>query len=158
MGVQTLSGAKVKLGAAGLGGGCFIRVKRLPLGRVAGEIDTGWDLPTNAVVQRVMLDITTAEATAGTKTVDVGLLSSESGGDADGFLVAASTAAAKNVQPTLVPTATLGALLKELSTGGAVHVPRWHSADSVTSKSVSYTLAGTHTELVGDIVILFIEM
>lgn len=60
------------------------------------ETDTGLDLPLGACVKDVLLEVTTLDAT---ETVDIGLLSSESSGDADGFLVAASVATAGFVKP-----------------------------------------------------------
>src|SRR3990167_9855574 len=58
------------------------------------EQDTGIDLPAKCIVRDVFVDVTTAETTGATKTMNVGLLASESGGDADGFLVGISFVAA----------------------------------------------------------------
>ena len=75
----------------------------------ATEKDTGFDLPANAVVlPDVGIMVATIE-TAGAKTIDVGLLSSESGGDADGYIVAASTGTAGTVMAKSAATATRGA-------------------------------------------------
>jgi hypothetical protein len=104
------------------------------------------------VITECYLHVLTAEATAVTKKIDIGLLSSATApdADADGFAVQLDTNTAGVIRPTLVPTATLGALLKELSTGGTVHVPRsW--VISKTNTTLSYTLASAHTELVADI-------
>ena len=47
------------------------RVQSLRIGFADGttEIDTGWDLPTNALVTDVMVDVITAEATGGTPSI-----------------------------------------------------------------------------------------
>lgn len=111
------------------------------------------------VIFEVYLHVLVAEVTSGTKTVDIGLLSTATApdADADGFCVGISTAAQGVIQPSLVPTATLGALLKELSTGGAVHVPkRW--AISKTNTQLTYTLGAAHTELVADIYVRGFEI
>jgi hypothetical protein len=90
---------------------------------IAAEADTGLDLPAGSLVlPTVAVRVTTADAT---ETIDVGLLSSESGGDADGFLVAASVGTVDVTVPgLLVGTDTLGALLKEDTNGSSVLVPR----------------------------------
>jgi hypothetical protein len=75
------------------------RVVKIPLTlRSTGAHDTGVDLPTAGVVLDIWLDITTAESTGSTKTINVGLLAGEAGGDADGFIAGASTAAAVTVK------------------------------------------------------------
>jgi hypothetical protein len=45
-----------------------------------------------AIIDKVVIDVTTAEATATTKTIDVGTATAD-GGDPDGFIDGASTAA-----------------------------------------------------------------
>lgn len=74
--------------------GGLVRTKKISISTAptGAEQDTGWDLPANSIVIDVFLDVTTAEVTGGTKTMDVGLLSSESGGDTDGFLRGVSVA------------------------------------------------------------------
>src|SRR3990167_1491907 len=64
------------------------KVLKVPIaaGLTTGAKDTTVDLPTKGIVLDVFVDVTTAESTGSTKTIDVGLLASESGGDADGFL------------------------------------------------------------------------
>lgn len=102
-----------------------------------GETDTLIDLPANC---RVMPDgccveVLTAEATGLTKNMDVGLLSSETGGDADGFMVDVP------VSSTGIKTPTRGALVE---TTGAAHP---HNADSVTAKSISISVPNAMSEL-----------
>lgn len=122
------------------------------------EVDLGVDVPSDALVEYAYINVTTAEATATTKTLDVGLLSSESGGDADGFLDGVSVASAVPAIPTLVNGGnTLGALLRVASgvtAGDNSYEP--HSTESVTAKSVSATFgdAAGATELVADIYLI----
>lgn len=79
--------------------GGLVRVKKISISSAptGAEQDTGWDLPVNSVVMNVFVHVTTAEVTGATKTMDVGLLSSEIGGDTDGFLrgVSVSTTGVK---------------------------------------------------------------
>ena len=71
----------------------------------ATETDTGFDLTTNAVIQAgVTIDVITLDAT---ETVDVGTLSTESGGDPNGIVAAGVLAAAATVGSTTVGIAGL---------------------------------------------------
>ncbi|GMW01474.1 MAG: hypothetical protein AMXMBFR84_26110 [Candidatus Hydrogenedentota bacterium] len=141
--------------------------------------DTGWDLPTKGVVLDVWVDVTTVEATGGTKTLDVGLLAGEAGGDADGFLDgisvattagvrkgnAVATTGSNNTYLGAASTHTIGALLTGLliagedtaAGGDGVLVPRPHILNG-TAKSVVYT-AGSNdwAEFRGAIYILYVE-
>lgn len=121
------------------------------------EVDLNVDVPSDALVEYAYINVTTAETTATTKTLDVGLLSSESGGDADGFLDGVSVASAVPAIPTLASGGqTLGALLRADESGAGVLVPEPHSTESVTAKSVSATFgdAGGANELVADIYLI----
>lgn len=112
----------------------------------AAETDTGFDLPLYAaVLPHVTVRVTTVDAT---KTIDVGLLSSETAGDADGFLVTASVATAGLVKGTVANGAnTMGALFEVQDSANAGDLT--HEAHVVTgsnARSVTYTLtAGTDT-------------
>lgn len=98
---------------------------------IAAEADTGLDFPTGALILPTpFIRVTTLDAT---ETMDWGLLSSESGGDADGLLVAISTATAGTVPGALVGTDTLGALLKEDTNGSSVLVPKGYPVAAATS-------------------------
>lgn len=104
---------------------------------VATEIDTGFDFPASSIVLPFpAMRVLVADAAI---TLEAGLKSGESGGDADGFIDAVSVAATGMIKPTLVPTRTLGALLCQLSTGGTVHVPESHAING-TAISLTYTL------------------
>jgi hypothetical protein len=65
------------------------------------EVDTGLDLPLGALVHDVAVEVTTADAT---ETVNIGLLSTETNGDVDGFAALVSVASTGYV-PMLTVTA-----------------------------------------------------
>tara|TARA_R110000868_G_scaffold409899_2_gene696460 strand:+ start:7238 stop:7999 length:762 start_codon:yes stop_codon:yes gene_type:complete len=110
------------------------------------ETDTGFDFTAGMAINPLNLSVYTKTLDA-TETINVGLLSSESGGDADGFAVTISVATAVVVTPTLAASAeTLGALLRVAATAdaGTGLVPRQHVI--ATAVSLTYTLtAGTDT-------------
>lgn len=145
--------------------GGIVKVKKISIAATptGSEQDTTFDLPAKSVVLDVFVDVTTAEATGGTKTLDVGLLSSESGGDADGFLDGVSVATTGLKRPSLVAGAvTRGLLMRETVTGSgsATHSsPNPHASTAVTAKSVSYT-AGSNdfVEFRGDLYIVYVEI
>lgn len=141
-----------------------VKAVKLPVTRVAStdEQDTGFNLPANAVVLDVFLEVTTLEATGTTKTVDVGLLASETGGDADGFLDGVSVATAGVRNGSLVAGAvTRGLLLRETVTdsgSATLSANRAHVTTAVTARSVTYTLGSNNfAEFAGNIVIVFVE-
>ena len=111
------------------------------------ETDTGFDSTTGMVIDPLGCFVHVLAADA-TETIEVGLLSSESGGDADGFLDVLSVGTAGVIAPTLAATAeTLGALLRVAATAdaGTGLVPRQHVINA-TAVSLTYTLtAGTDT-------------
>lgn len=120
------------------------------------ETDTGFDIPTDAIVQPHMgggIDVLAVDAT---ETIEVGVLSSESGGDADGFYDVLPVDTAGAVKPEVTVTAgvwasmTFGALLADLTAGtnsddrGLFNLRQYRC--NGTAKSISYTLtAGTDT-------------
>lgn len=151
-----------------------IKVAKIPVTALStGEKDTGFDLPTKGIVLDVFVDVTTAEATGSTKTIDVGLLSSESGGDADGFLDGVVDSAIAVVGPEVAATdgsnqnyfaaaPKLGALLRQGDLGGdaagtsAALIKKAHILNG-TAKSLTYTLGSTHTELVASIYVVYCD-
>lgn len=158
-----------------------VKVIRINASDGTGENDTGWDLPSTAIVTKVLVNVKTAEATGTTKTIDVGLLSTESGGDADGFLdgIDVSTTGLKGPGVTVTETAgvnetyisavasTYGALLAdvnfELGTDtagdtGYVNVnEKWHINEN--GNSVSWTPGSADfADLVADIIIFYKEI
>lgn len=119
------------------------------------EYDTGFDLPKNAIVSPFGCGVQIV-ATDATEVLDVGLLSTESGGDADGFMAdipisgAADTALqAKETltvgsNETFFASTTRGALIATLSAGTDVATDvggvglLGHRVDG-TAVSISYT-------------------
>lgn len=98
------------------------------------EKDTGFDFPVGSLVSPfVAARITTLESG---RTISVGILSSESGGSATGFINAIATTTAVTVPAKSASTATRGSLIGAgtLDTGYAV---------VTASQSISYTLAAS---------------
>ena len=140
-----------------------LRLIRFDIGRSSGEIDTGFDLNANDVVLDAWVDVITPESTAATKTIDVGLLSSESGGDADGFIdgISTATAGVKTAKVSVTTgantkffaTTTRGVLLQDFQAGTdvdkdeGVACNKHHVCDG-TAVSLTYTLGAAATELV----------
>ncbi len=139
------------------------------------EQDTGFDLPVNAIVKRVYVLVTTAEATGGTKTLDVGILSTETSGDADGFVKALSVASTGMLIPkatlttggneTYFASTTVGELLATLVAGADVvedvgtYYEFPYATSAATGRSVVYD-AGSNdwAEFRGRIIIEYIEV
>jgi hypothetical protein len=139
----------------------------------ATEQDTAFDLPANSLVLDVYVNVTSAEATGTTKTIDVGLLSSETNGDADGFLVGIDVSATGIVRGVATITTgamenffastTRGALLANFTAGDDVptDVGTNYETPHITDTAVSVTFtAGSadFVELVANIYVLYIEM
>jgi hypothetical protein len=114
------------------------------------EQDTGWDLPTGAVVYDVVLNVTTADAS---QTLDVGTDGSGSN-DPNGFLAGASVNATGLVKGTLDSGGqTRGALLYADESGAGVLVPEPDVSSG--GESVTYTGSDTTNTMRGDIYIVY---
>lgn len=124
------------------------------------EVDTGVDLPDNCVVFYAWIEVITGESSATTKTLDVGLLSSETAGDADGFLNGVDVENAGIVQGTLASGGqTLGALLSVDEDGAGALVPEPHVIDgNAQSVSVTFGDAAGATELDAKIYFLVVRL
>jgi hypothetical protein len=153
-----------------------LRIKKIAFDKQTSESDTGWDLPDDSIVLDVIIEVVTNAAGA---SIDVGLLSSESGGDPDGFLDGASLANAislggaysvtkttgSNENYISAVTRTIGELLcdheEELGSDNATDhgfanaTRKHHVAASVTAKSVTFTTSN-HT-VTGYIYIIYID-
>lgn len=154
--------------------GALVKVKKIAIGATptGSEQDSTFDLPAKSVVLDVFVDVTTAEATGATKTLDVGLLSSESGGDADGFLDGVSVAATGLVRGAVAldggsaywNTNTRGVLLSNFVQGTdgddrGLYNEKPHLSTAVTAKSVTFTAGSADfAEFRGAIYILYIEL
>jgi hypothetical protein len=130
----------------------FVQRLRIPFSQNTSETDTGLNLPSTALVIDSVIEVTTAVAAS---TIDVGTLSSESGGDANGFIDGVSCASTGLVLPAAVLTAgntvsswtssTYGALLQDLvtavTTSGLTGTfnRKNYAADANTAKSISYS-------------------
>lgn len=111
----------------------------------ATETDTGFDLPLNAIAKSIGGGVLVSVLDA-TETIDVGLLSTESGGDANGFFITLAVATEIFNLPSLANGAlTLGAMLVADEDGAGALVPEAHRGDGV-AESICYTLTtGTDT-------------
>lgn len=138
------------------------KVLSIPFTKNTSETDTTVNLPVGAVVLEAYVDVVTEVAEA---TIDVGMLSSESGGDADGLIDGASCATAGKILPILVnatgaSTNTLGALLRahqgvKTADGTANYVAIKQPFVVTTAVSVSYTTSD-HA-VAGNIIIVYVE-
>jgi len=139
--------------------GALAKVKKISITSTptGAEQDTTWDLPAKCAVLGVFVDVTTAEATGTTKTLDVGTLSSDSG-TADGFLNGISVATTGLKKGTLASAGqTLGSLLYVDEGGTGELVPEMSIAPG--SVSVTYTAGDSDwAEFRGDIYIIYIEI
>lgn len=122
------------------------------------EFDTGFDLATNQLVLPHGMGVKVDTADSG-MTVDVGILSSESGGDADGFIDGVSLTSAVFVRAVITITTgsntkfaaanpTLGALVADHQAGtdvdqdeGMFHQKPFRCDG--TAKSISLTLSAS---------------
>ena len=121
---------------------------KYPYSKHTGETSTYMVFPAGVVISDVKLRITTAVSGS---TLDVGLLSSEGGGDANGFLAQESGynggttgIVIHNLGDTTQGLETPGALLNEVelvsSDGGAIYynAPTLHVCDG-TAKTLTYS-------------------
>jgi hypothetical protein len=131
------------------------------------ETDTGVDLPYGALVYDAAVEVVTVDAT---ETIDVGLLSSETAGDADGLLVGVSVATAgiparatytTGSNETYLSAVTYGALLKAVSLGNDVATDvgsfarLTHYVTGSNAKSVTYTGSAGSDTAAGYIYVFF---
>lgn len=147
-------------------------ILKLPITVVANNTEHSFGaaglLPTNAVVTDCYINVKTAEATGGTKTISIGTLSSESGGVAAGFLNGASTATLGLVRSTittashLVSATTRGASLAtfDATTPGVyVETPYIVGSTVVGGRHVSYTLGSNDwVEFVGTAYVMYFTL
>jgi hypothetical protein len=108
----------------------------------ATEGTTGLQFPAGALLSpAAALRVTVLE---GSRTIEVGLLSSESGGDADGLLDAVSLAAVGTIAPAVSGTPTLGALLvQNFATTPAVNLPDTHAIGPAAARTISATFSAS---------------
>lgn len=137
-----------------------IKTMVIPFTQNASETDTGFDLPAGAVIiGQPFIEVTTEVASG---TIDVGILSSEAGGDADGFLDGVDCATAGKIAPIAWDASadadnTLGLLISYAMLGGTNNygrIPKLWIGDG-TATSVTYTTSA-HA-IVGNIHIMYAE-
>lgn len=122
----------------------------------ATETTTGLQFRAGSLIQPdCCVRVTTAE---GSRTIEVGLLSSESGGDLDGFIDALSLASAGTIAPALTSaTPTLGALLVlSIATTPAVSLPRTHGI-TTTARTISITTSASTATAQGFVMLPFLK-
>lgn len=128
----------------------------IPFVKKASEYDTGIELPADMLVMDAYIDVGTL---AGSSWIDVGLLSTEDGGDANGFIVHAACTAAQKVRPgatittgtgeTYIASTTRGVMLADFvagtdnATDHGVYIEKAHRCDG-TATTLSYTTSN-HT-------------
>lgn len=133
----------------------------------AVEVDTGFDIPADAIIEDCYLLVTALDAT---ETLDVGILASETGGDANGFLIL-TTVATVGVQTgyatvndgstsDFFDAGTYGVLLASQINGSDAaatsggQVREFHRMDG-TAKSISYTGSSGSNTAAGFIVLRY---
>lgn len=111
------------------------------------ETDTGIDFDYDTRIDSIVVEIVTVDAS---NTIDVGILSSGTGGDADGLLDGVSTATAGYILPTLT---TSGALMDD----GTNFDPDGHVVVSANEQSLTYTGGASQDTAAGYIHYTFIR-
>jgi hypothetical protein len=134
------------------------------------ETDTGIDLPVGAYVTDCRLYVRTTDAT---ETISVGLLSSETAGDADGLLAGVSVATAgwpalvtytAGSNETYLATNLYGALIASGSVGNDVATDvgslamKGHVVTGANAKSVTYTGSAGSDTAAGEIYVFFKQL
>lgn len=106
------------------------------------ETDTGYDIPAGGMILPWEMFII-VDTLDDTETIDIGILSTEVGGDADGFIKAASIGTAGYVQPAMTATAGTNTNYISASTFGALFSTGKAGADTAG------TVTGTVTDSIG---------
>jgi len=131
----------------------------VPFEKKTAEFETAYDLPAGAVVLGCFVDVVTNVASG---TIDVGIESSEAGGDADGFIDGMSCATAGKIVPIAWDASadadnTLGLLISSAMLGGTSNygrIPKLWVCDG-TAVSISYTTSDHAID--GNIYIMYAE-
>jgi hypothetical protein len=137
------------------------------------ENDTAFDFPSNGILHDVWVKVTAASTAGG--VISVGLLSSESGGDADGLIVnlgssatgtyrGGLTSSTSGATGSFVTGSKRGALIAVWSSGSTaaddpgMYAEKPHLFSSVTAKSVSWTTNSSGAALAGLIYLQYTEI
>lgn len=149
------------------------QVAKIAFSDGTGENSTGIVLPAKAIVREVFIHVTTAEAVGATKTLTVGPTSTETGGDADGYIAGVSVAATGTILPgvtftvgaseTFVASTTFGVLLGTISAGNDVatdvgtFVPKFHVNNN--GNTISWTPGSADwTAFAGELYVVYDEI
>jgi hypothetical protein len=140
----------------------------------AAEHSTGYNLPANAILSDVFLNVLTAETVGATKTTEVGILSSETGGNAAGFLNGISVAATGLVRGVATVTTGVNTHFYASTDRGVFFTNFFAGSDvvgheglnyetpfltsSVVGKTISYTPASVFSTCVADIYVTYIAL
>lgn len=121
------------------------------------EVDTGLDLLYGAMVHDAAVEVVTADAT---ETLNIGLLSSETAGDADGFIAGISVASTGFVQPVAYTTGSnevylsgntygvliaAGSLGNDVATDAGSLAKKGHYVTGTNAVSISYQPSSSDT-------------
>lgn len=132
---------------------------KIPFEKSTTEVDTGIELPANVIVTNAYVEVDTAVAAS---TIDVGLLSTEANGDADGFIDGASCATTGIIAPVthaitasagkITPGAFIADKVAAVGTPAeTITIMKPYVTDGVT-KTISYTT--TDSAIAGNIVLV----
>ena len=118
------------------------------------EKDTGFILPANGatIILPTPVALVTVAAGQAAKTLGFGLLSSQAGGNATGFMTGLSLTAIAQFIASEKATPNIGALLSELSSLSAAQLPVSFPTNA-TAVNISYTLTAGTTLVEGLMVI-----
>lgn len=137
-----------------------IKTMVIPFVKKTSEFDSTYDLPAGAVIVGMPFIEVVDNVASG--TIDVGILSTEANGDADGFLDGVSCATAGKIQAITWDASadadnTIGLLISNAMLGGTANygrIPKQWVGDG-TATSVSYTTSD-HA-ITGNIHIMYCE-
>lgn len=128
-----------------------IRVVLTATGASGTEVDSGVSIPAKSFVLAAFVDMATG-ASSVTPLLDVGTLSTASGGDADGFLAALNVSGAGALKGSMLASArTLGAL-SFVGTAASLMFIQPYLND--IARNVSWTSAAVTSAQNGEIVLL----
>lgn len=135
------------------------KIQAIPIASAptGSEQDSGFALPAKSIVKNVWVDVTAAEATGATKTLDVGTDGSGSN-DPNGFLAALDVSGTGVLKGTLLSSGqTLGALLSTDEGGTGELVPEPDVASG--GESVTFTAGSADwVEFRGTIYVEYVDL
>jgi len=115
----------------------------IPFAASTAETDTGFNLPANLMLKECYVRVTALDVS---ETIDVGLLSTETGGDANGLLAAISVNALGTIQPVVVTNGSNEAYISSFVGGALMYAGRVGTdldQDNGMAGSLGYVTDGT---------------